>query len=71
MSYYARSENQRDWDSIESLYNIYLLNTHSVQHTEADNEHIKTQNNKMSLIYRDIVNITTELSVQSMTIQHP
>jgi len=27
--------------------------------------------NKMSLIYRDIVNITTELSVQSMTIQHP
>jgi len=43
-----------------------------VQHTETDNEHIKTHKTiKKSLIYRDIVNITTELFVQSMTIQHP
>jgi len=29
------------------------------------------KNSKMSLSYRDKVNVTTELSVQNMTIQYP
>jgi len=33
----------------------YLLNTHGVQHTTTDSEHIKTRkNNKMSLSHRDL-----------------
>jgi len=51
---------------------MHLLNTHTLCSTQkqADNKHIKThKNNKMSLSYRDKANITTELSVQNMTMQ--